>query len=51
MYFYGSKFDFKNCYYKMRKVFLKVVIIGVGFGGIVMVKYFKNKFVEVLLID
>ncbi|MAL61145.1 MAG: FAD-dependent oxidoreductase [Flavobacteriaceae bacterium] len=29
----------------------KIVIIGAGFGGIAMAKYFKNKPVEVLLID
>lgn len=35
----------------MRKVLPKVVIIGAGFGGIAMAKCFKNKAVDVLLID
>lgn len=35
----------------MKKVHPKIVIIGAGFGGIAMAKYFKNMPVDVLLID
>ena len=35
----------------MKSTLPKIVIIGAGFGGIAMAKYFKNKPVEVLLID
>lgn len=35
----------------MKSTLPKIVIIGAGFGGIAMAKYFKNKPVDVLLID
>ena len=35
----------------MKSTLPKIVIIGAGFGGIAMAKYFKNKPIEVLLID
>jgi NADH dehydrogenase len=35
----------------MNTVIPKIVIIGAGFGGIAMAKFFKNKAVDVLIID
>ncbi|MEZ4857969.1 MAG: NAD(P)/FAD-dependent oxidoreductase [Flavobacteriaceae bacterium] len=35
----------------MKSNLPKIVIVGAGFGGISMAKYFKNKAVDVLLID